>query len=53
MILRVWALYRQSKLVLGALLTIFVVESVLGIIMCIMMINGLNQVSGMQNLSSL
>ena len=53
MILRVWAMYHRSKLVLGTLLVVFIAEAILALGIPIMMVSSLNQVSGMQNLVSL
>lgn len=35
MILRVWALYRRSRFILGALLTLYAIEVIVALVNCV------------------
>ena len=46
MILRVWALYNQSKLILGTLLALYAIEVIINLISCVF-VSTQNQPVGM------
>ena len=51
MLLRVWAMYNQSKYILGTLLTVYTIEVVLYLVDCVMY--STSNTAGMYNLCGL